>query len=67
MEPVSARSTSYISASLNQLKAANEQPKLALQLILATVEANSLQNTNVSAQTPPAPVSGKGQHINITA
>lgn len=66
MEISSSSANNYLSASLNPLKAANEQPKLALQLILATVEANSLPSGNTPAQPPP-PVSGKGQHINITA
>ncbi len=66
MEIASTASASYSPINLNPLKAANEQPKLALQLILATVDANSIQNTTASAQSPAA-VSGKGQYINITA
>jgi hypothetical protein len=55
-------------SSLYILKAANEQPKLAAELISKTIEDLQKQNT----QTPAAPVdipdtTGKGKIINVTA
>lgn len=59
-------STTNQAAGLGLLRAANEQPKLALELILQTVEANSKSTGQRPTSAPPA-VSGKGQVINITA
>jgi len=56
------------SVSLAPLRAANEQPELALQLILNTLAGSrETSSAQASPRQVPAPTSTSGQHINIKA
>ncbi|MBF0645575.1 hypothetical protein [Desulfuromonas acetoxidans] len=59
--------TNNATGGLAILNRANDQPKLAIEVLEKSIEGTSQLKVDESAQSEMAAFTGKGQRINITA